>query len=644
MMLYTLASKIKVLVLAFKVRVLTDLGLFESETCLETQLTQIDNQSILDSTSLIVTPNGYKETKLYSVVPSDASGDMSVTRATTATRVNSEGFIETVPYNLFLRSEEFDNVYWVKQRASITQNAILAPNQTMTADNLIATNGVTYAFTGALGVNVLSNSFTLRSTVTLSFYLKYNGLNRVRVMYGTSTNMSNVRFVEVDLQVGIITSQSATLISNPFIQDVGSGWYRVGFTTVMDAASNMRLGVGLGDSVKTVANGIDGVYVWGAQLVDGSQDKTYLPVSTSFNIPRLDYSNGSCPSILVEPQRINQLLQSESLNTTPWGVTEVSVTSNVTTSPSNLLNADKIQGSGVLGPHQVSQTGISYVSGNSYTFSFYIKKDTNDFIQISLPGAIFSGNRFANFDINTGVTGLTSANVTTSIVNVGNGWYRCITTSTATTSLSSTISIFLITSLTSVRNESNTLTTSVFLWGGQIEIGTNVSSYIPTTTTTVTRNSDVISNSTATSLIGQTQGTIFLDFYYKSTNIDFLIFISESITNYLFRPRITNNAFGVLYLSTAGGMSSSANFTNSVTLIPNARNKIVVTYDGATLKTRLFCNGLFISERNLPAILPLNQSKIDIGNSFSSNVKEFNNVSLWKTQITDAQAIQLTTL
>ena len=91
-------------------------------------------------------------------------------------------------------------------------------------------------------------------------------------------------------------------------------------------------------------------------------------------------------------------------------------------------------------------------------------------------------------------------------------------------------------------------------------------------------------------------------------------------------------------------MSSATNFTNSVTLVPTARNKIVVTYDGATLKTRLFCNGLFISERNLPAILPLNQSKIDIGNSFSSNVKELNNVSLWKTQITDAQAIQLTTL
>ena len=50
--------------------------------------------SLLDTASLIVTPNGYKEGKLYSVIPSDGSGDMSVTRATTATRVNSAGLVE----------------------------------------------------------------------------------------------------------------------------------------------------------------------------------------------------------------------------------------------------------------------------------------------------------------------------------------------------------------------------------------------------------------------------------------------------------------------------------------------------------------------------------------------------------------------
>jgi len=56
--------------------------------------------SLLDTASLILTPNGYKATNLYSVKPTDASGDMVVSRATTATRVNSSGLIESVAINV----------------------------------------------------------------------------------------------------------------------------------------------------------------------------------------------------------------------------------------------------------------------------------------------------------------------------------------------------------------------------------------------------------------------------------------------------------------------------------------------------------------------------------------------------------------
>jgi hypothetical protein len=74
-------------------------------------------------------------------------------------------------------------------------------------------------------------------------------------------------------------------------------------------------------------------------------------------------------------------------------------------------------------------------------------------VQISLPNAAFAGNRFANFNINTGVVGNTSLNVTASIVNAGNGWYRCILVSTASITASSSTSVFLVTSSTSIRNE-----------------------------------------------------------------------------------------------------------------------------------------------------------------------------------------------
>ena len=56
--------------------------------------------SLFESASLVVTPNGTKESKLYAIKPTDGSGDLVVTRETTATRVNSAGLIENVAVNV----------------------------------------------------------------------------------------------------------------------------------------------------------------------------------------------------------------------------------------------------------------------------------------------------------------------------------------------------------------------------------------------------------------------------------------------------------------------------------------------------------------------------------------------------------------
>ena len=89
--------------------------------------------SLFDDASLVLTPNGYKASKLYSIKPTSGAGDMTVVRATTATRVNSAGLIESVATNVprldytgggcpkilveperinrVLYSEQFDNAY-----------------------------------------------------------------------------------------------------------------------------------------------------------------------------------------------------------------------------------------------------------------------------------------------------------------------------------------------------------------------------------------------------------------------------------------------------------------------------------------------------------------------------------------------------
>jgi hypothetical protein len=52
--------------------------------------------SLFDDASLVLTPNGVKSGKVYSIKPTDGVGDFDFTRASSATRVNSDGLIETV--------------------------------------------------------------------------------------------------------------------------------------------------------------------------------------------------------------------------------------------------------------------------------------------------------------------------------------------------------------------------------------------------------------------------------------------------------------------------------------------------------------------------------------------------------------------
>ena len=55
-------------------------------------------------------------------------------------------------YNLLERTEEFDNEYWTKTTATVTPNAVLAPNGTMTADQVdlgaASTSSITRSVTG----------------------------------------------------------------------------------------------------------------------------------------------------------------------------------------------------------------------------------------------------------------------------------------------------------------------------------------------------------------------------------------------------------------------------------------------------------------------------------------------------------------
>jgi hypothetical protein len=126
--------------------------------------------SLLNEASFLVTPNGYKEDKLYAAIPTNGNGDMTVTRTGTATRVNEAGLVELVPYNLLLRSQEFDNAAWTKSASSIAPNEIVSPDGKMDAD-LLTASGKKYAFVTLQKqvLRILTSPLLVRQTLRVRF-------------------------------------------------------------------------------------------------------------------------------------------------------------------------------------------------------------------------------------------------------------------------------------------------------------------------------------------------------------------------------------------------------------------------------------------------------------------------------------------
>ena len=580
--------------------------------------------SLLTQASLVVTPNGYKEGTLYSVVPNNSNGDFSVTRATTATRVNAAGLVELVPYNLVQYSEQFNQTTWFKNNLTITTNTIAAPNGALTADTATAT---------ATGNCNIQLGITPGGTCTQSYYVKKNTARYAYIFRNSGTTAGFI----YDFDTNTITFSAgggSAFTATP----VGDGWVRLAHSVDMTFSGTMDIGFSSNPTNRTINSGESG-YLWGAQLVQGTSALDYQATETRLNIPRLDYSLGSCPNILLEPQRTNLMLRSEEFDNASWVKTAINVTANTTTSPSGIVNADTLTADGTSSFHQAAQL-VSGVLNTTYTFSVYAKKNTNNFIQLIPQGAIGGTNLWANFDLNNGVVGSTGSLTTASITSVGNGWYRCSITGAAVATIIGTFSVLIPTSATAARGEVNTLTTSVFVWGAQFEAGAYATSYIPTTSASVTRNLDDITrgNVFTNNLITAAGGTWFVDVRDNRSlareNFTGGIFLNTGI--------VSNQNNGFLFRASASPDRIGINKVvgSTVTLLHQLTTdsaKVAIKWNGTTAD--VFVNGVKVLTATSFTTTAMQNL---IANGFNRAI-QINSMALFPTPLTDTQCIALTT-
>jgi hypothetical protein len=95
----------------------------------------------------------------------------------------------------------------------------------------------------------------------------------------------------------------------------------------------------------------------------------------TLNIPRIDYTGGGCGKLLLEPQRTNLFTYSEQFDNAAWTKSGATITANATTSPDGTTNADSFIGNGSNAEHSILQS-LSFIGGTTYTISFYAKKNT----------------------------------------------------------------------------------------------------------------------------------------------------------------------------------------------------------------------------------------------------------------------------
>ena len=214
---------------------------------------------------------------------------------------------------------------------------------------------------------------------------------------------------------------------------------------------------------------------------------------------RLDYDPtvvGQQRGWLLEETSTNVLKDSADFGST-WATSGVgTVQVNQTKSPdgsNNTLSGDllKASASGASQNVAVVQSGLTFTSGNKYTVSVWAKKKELDYLEISdkLDGTDVTYAK--TFKLSDGTIGNGTSDDAT-IEQYVNGWYRCTVTFTATGTTGGSVflkarSDNLVSSTCNIAIAND----SISLWGAQVEALPYATSYIPTTTATVTRAADV---------------------------------------------------------------------------------------------------------------------------------------------------------
>jgi hypothetical protein len=291
------------------------------------------------------------------------------------------------------------------------------------------------------------------------------------------------------------------------------------------------------------------------------------------------------------------------------------------------------------GIHRVKADGIS-VSANRYNVSVFVKPNGRNEIRVSLAN-YFSSGTDAYFNLDTKVITYGTRAENGLIETFANGWFRCSFSSTSGELAGPNAFVYIDTALSNSNSYQGDGTSGVYIYGAQLEQGSYATSYIPTYGTSVTRNADACSKTGVSDLIGQTEGTIFIEFDAEEDapqNMNLINFNNSTQASVLIAKRTS----GELRAQVFAGGSALVDINSAIV---SGKTKAAIAYKSGD--SVLYVNGVGVSDSSTftfngtlsDVIFLSHQAYFNYGHKYSVN-----QALLFKTRLSNEELADLTTL
>ena len=338
---------------------------------------------------------------------------------------------------------------WTLTSMTENLNATIAPDGTLTATEYILTASSSpttrrvFEFTNVATTGVHTATIFAKAGGTDQLYMR---------------NVSNSGVIRIDLTSGTLLSNSGPDVVT--ITQYANGWWKINLTGLPDTTPRVILYL----SIPTGVAAGGSFFVWGAQVEEGSFPTSYIPTSGGAVTRAADVAS-------IEGNKFaktNLFEYSERFDQSAWQKqTSVTLTPNSIAAPDGTTTATLYSLSGVT-QRAIDGSLSGLASGDSFVFSIYIKAIVDTVLRI----------RKSNLTV-----------LLDKQILAADGWQRIQISSTKN---SSDIGFFDISGNTGDR---------FYIWGAQLEEGSELTEYTPSVDTFVSRASSATYVDDATGLI-----------------------------------------------------------------------------------------------------------------------------------------------